>query len=646
MAQMLPLDSAPPPQVALARRIGPADATKRITVTVIVRRKVSATFSSLLAPHSQVSREQFSVEHGADDADLAALTTFARANNLEIVQVWSVQRRVVLRGTVADLSKAFSVKLDLFEYPGGRYMSHAEPTSVPKELRDIILAVVGLDNRPLLMPRFRLSEHATSSVGTFTPDQVGALYRFPVDADGSGQTVGILEFGGGYNDGDLDAYFAKLGVNRPQVASVGVSGAGNQPSGDPTGDDGEVVLDIEVLGAVAPGARQVVYFAPNSEQGFVDGFASVVHDQVNSPSVISTSWGAPEENFSSTTRAALDSLFQDAVLLGTTVLAASGDGGSSDGVGDGALHVDYPASSPWVTGCGGTTLLVQNGLIAGENTWNHDGGASGGGVSQFYAVPDYQAKAGVVPSGSGGRQGRGVPDVAGNADPTSGYQLLIDGQPTVIGGTSAVAPLWAGLVARINQLRGSNLGFLNPQLYALLTAAAAFRDIVNGNNDASGQGAPYQAAPGWDACTGLGVPDGTNLAVALGIDVSKPVPPTPAPSPSAPNGSGTMLVFRTPAGGVGIAAGTSQYIGDVDVHDFEQIRVIAIKTGADVTVRLTSVEDKDLSAVIEVLVLDSNSCVTRIYDLPGRVIRISAAAVPAAGPQSGATIDFWVYGRA
>jgi kumamolisin len=269
------------------------------------------------------------------------------------------------------------------------------------------------------------------------------------------------------------------------------------------------MLDIEVSGAVAPGAKIVVYFAPNTDQGFIDAVGAAVHDTTNNPSVISISWGGPESSWTAQALQALDAACQSAAALGITITVASGDNGSTDG-GTGN-NVDFPASSPHVLACCGTKLMGSGSSISSEVVWNEQAsgeGAGGGGVSNVFPLPSWQANANVpAPSVSAG--GRGVPDVAGDADPVTGYQIRVDGQNMVIGGTSAVAPLWAGLIALNNQQNGRSAGFIQPQIYAA-KGASAFNDIVSGNNGA------FSAGPGWDACTGLGSPIGTKLIALLG----------------------------------------------------------------------------------------------------------------------------------
>ena len=298
-----------------------------------------------------------------------------------------------------------------------------------------------------------------------------------------------------------------------------MDGAVNQPGQDPSGADGEVLLDIEVAGAVAPGAAQIVYFAPNTDQGFVDAVTTAVH-ATPTPTVVSISWGQSEDAWTAQARTALDQAMADAAALGVTVCVAAGDNGSSDGQSGSGVHVDFPASSPHALACGGTSLRgnAGTGVISSETVWNDggSGGATGGGVSDAFGLPSWQAAAGVpaqAGAGAGTTAGRGVPDVAGCADPATGYQVRVDGQSTVIGGTSAVAPLWAGLISRLAQSTGKSFGLIQPQLYAGVTAGTAapgFRDITSGSNGA------YAAGPGWDACTGLGSPEGATLLTTLG----------------------------------------------------------------------------------------------------------------------------------
>ncbi len=384
-----------------------------------------------------------------------------------------------------------------------------------------MVGVFGLDDRPQAHPHVRYYKPiaiipATEAVVTsYTPPQVAQLYDFPTDVDGKGQCVGLIELGGGYADQDLSTYFQQLGIATPQVVSVPVDGGKNIPNGDPNGADGEVALDIEVVGSIAPGARIAVYFAPNTDRGFLDAITQAIHDTANGPSVISISWGGPESGWTAQAMQTMDQAFQAAAALGITVCCASGDNGSRDGVNDQQAHVDFPSSSPYALGCGGTRLTGTGGKVTGETVWNDaatNGGATGGGISDQFGLPTWQMGVNIPPSVNNRHVGRGVPDVAGDADPQTGYQVYFDGQSTPIGGTSAVAPLWSGLIALLNQKRGKAVGYLNPflyQNYQQLAQNRALRDVTTGNNG------DYKAGPGWDACTGLGTPDGSLLLTAL-----------------------------------------------------------------------------------------------------------------------------------
>lgn len=455
-------------------------------------------------------------EIGAARQDVDLVTATLGALGLRIVSADLASRRVRIAGTAGDFGRVFGTRLEQVTStaPDGRAVSHRHRSGalhVPRPLDGVVVAVLGLDDRPQARTQFRIAAGAAVRT-SYTPLQLGEIYHFPPATDGTGQTIAIIELGGGFAQSDLDAYFAALKLPTPQVTARSVDGTRNRPGQDPQGADGEVLLDIEVAGALAPKADFVVYFAPNTDAGFLDAVSDAIHAKPT-PTAVSISWGQSEDDWTDQGRTALDSVFADAVMLGVTVTAAAGDNGSSDGARDGSSHADFPASSPHVLACGGTTLQADaaTGTVTAETVWNDgaSGGATGGGVSDVFARPDWQVPAGVPAAG------RGVPDVAADADPSTGYEVRVDGTSMVIGGTSAVAPLWAALVARLAQGTGRPLGLLNPALYAGLAAGSAavgLRDIVTGDNGA------YAAAAGWDACTGLGVPDGTALLARLRVD--------------------------------------------------------------------------------------------------------------------------------
>jgi kumamolisin len=503
-----------------ARRVGGVDPQRQMQVTVTVRRRSSHDDPEALAAigsqPGRLTRDEFAERFGADPEDLRKVEEFARAHGLEVVEASAPRRTVVLGGSIGDMSAAFGVDLALYEHPElGLFRGRVGPVYVPAELADVVEGVFGLDDRPQVRPHIRhLSKEGAeprAATHAYGPHEVARLYQFPTGLDGTGQTVAIIELGGGYEPEDLETYFDGLGISpQPEVSSVSVDGARNTPEG-PKGADAEVMLDIEVVGAVAPGAKIVVYFAPNTTAGFLDAITTAVQDAQDAPSVISISWGEAEKGWPPQALRAYDEAFKEAAALGVSVCCAAGDDGSNDEVGDGRAHVDFPASSPWVLACGGTRLESTDTQITSEVVWHEPkGDATGGGVSEFFAPPPYQQGAEVPPSANPERRiGRGVPDVAGDADPGTGYKVRVAGRDMVSGGTSAVAPLYAALIALMNQRMGSPVGFLNPTLYSEPASTEAFRDIVSGDNG------DYQAGPGWDACTGLGSPNGDKILSAL-----------------------------------------------------------------------------------------------------------------------------------
>jgi kumamolisin len=493
----------------IGRRVGDQPMDEMIEVSVILKPKSRAAAPS--GGGASVSREEFAAKHGADSGAIEKVKQFARENSLTVSEVSAERRTVKLEGTASNMLKAFEVKLDRYEHEGQQYRARTGGIKLPADLAGSVEAVLGLDDRPQAKSHLRVrgegSPQAAATNISYTPPQVAQLYQFPSGADGTGQTIGILELGGGYRPADLANYFSTLKIKEPTVVSVSVDKGKNKPT-NPNSADGEVCLDIEVAGAVAPGAKIVVYFAPNTTAGFQDALTMAIHDATNKPSVISISWGGPESTWTAQSMIAFDSAAQDAAALGVTICAASGDNGSSDGVNDGANHVDFPASSPHILACGGTSLRSANGAITSETVWNDgaQGGAGGGGFSNQFALPTWQANGKIkAPAGAG----RGVPDVSGDADPQTGYDVLVDGKSLVFGGTSAVAPLWSGLIALMNQKLGKPLGLVQPALYGIAPAAGAFHDITVGSNGA------FSAGPGWDAATGLGSPSGQNLLRAL-----------------------------------------------------------------------------------------------------------------------------------
>jgi kumamolisin len=334
----------------------------------------------------------------------------------------------------------------------------------------------------------------------FTPQQVARMYRFPTDKTGAGCSIGIIELGGGFRPSDLTTYFTDPRVNSrvPKVRVVEVNGARNNPAD--TASSVEVLLDMEVAGAIAPDATLVMYFAPNTIQGFVAAVNRAVADRVN---VISISWGAPEVLWGTAGLHSMNSACAAAVAAGITVFVASGDRGSSDGLS--GRNVDFPAASPNVVACGGTKLLSVDGVtIDSEVAWSY----GGGGFSTKFSRPVHQS--GVVPTNT---KGRAVPDVSAVADPNTGFLVYANGRFMTVGGTSAVAPLLAGLTALLKQGTVTppplpkSLPFLAPTLYR--EASRVCVDVTSGSNG------DFVAGTGWDAPSGLGRIDGQQAVSAF-----------------------------------------------------------------------------------------------------------------------------------
>jgi kumamolisin len=491
-------------------RFGEPAPDEILTVSLVLRRRESAPSPDLMQHF--LSRDELENVHGADPADIEAVEAFAFEHQLSVVTINGASRVITIAGTFAALSAAFGADVELRQRDGKILRTRQGFLCAPESLASRIMAVLGLDQRPAGHPYHRFARSAGDAVA-YTPRQVAQLYNFPQNK-GKGQTIALIELGGGFRSSDLKEYWKQLGLSNVSTTAVSVDGARNSPSGDAESADSEVVLDIEVAGSVAPSSRVIVYFAPNTDQGFLDAINAAIHDRVHKPSVISISWGAPESEWIPQALNAFNAAFHDAALLGITVCVASGDNGSSDGENDGRDHVDFPASSPWVLACGGTTLIAKNGEIESETVWNNGGslGATGGGVSAHFSKPAYQAKINVPqPTGTANPTGRGVPDVAGVADPLTGYIVLVDGQEGVIGGTSAVAPLWAALIALLNEQLGKNLGWFHRTLYGILAPFKALNDITAGANG------DFHATSGWDPCTGLGSPNGQAI-----LDLLKP----------------------------------------------------------------------------------------------------------------------------
>jgi kumamolisin len=524
------------------RKLALADATEELTLTLLLRRRRGAgrTLKALAdfcksagTVHVPPSRTGFANTGGADPKDLKTVTDFARAQGLTVLSSHRARRAVIVRGSVALVNKSFALKLHNYRYPGGDYRSHDGPVSVPRKLAGIIEAVVGLTNRKVPAQHFaaKRAKVAADPPNTqpVTPQQIASLYQFP-PGDGAGQTIGLYEMdaGGaaGYSLQDIQDSIQAFGggLKVPTLIDVAIDGVGNSGV-----SDGETGLDITVAGAIAQAATVAVYFTGGTVQAILHALQRMIHPDPGDPvpSIISISYGwgpdAPAAAaFSASEYTQLDALFQDAANLAITVLVSSGDSGAFI-ENKTQAQVSYPASEPWVTACGGTTVGNIQGASFEEFAWNdlsdggsHSPGATGGGISDRFAVPAFQHNAALPRNIVSNKPGRGIPDVAANASENSGYIQYIQGQRGPVGGTSAVAPLYAGLIARINANLGRPVGFINPQIYA--AAGGAFRDIAGPGgpaNNSYGRVVGYPVTVGWDGCTGLGSVKGMALQSSL-----------------------------------------------------------------------------------------------------------------------------------
>ena len=405
--------------LAAAAPAGQLDASERAEVTLVLRRRADIPADIVEGP-TVLTHDELAERYGADPADVELVRQTMTSLGLEVTEVHPATRRVKVAGPLGQLASAFGATLQQVSSPGpgGQMVTHRYregPLYVPAALDGIVLAVLGLDTRPQARAHFR--PRAAAAPGhTYPPNQVADIYQFPAGTTGAGQTIAVIELGGGFSTSDLDTYFGGLGIAVPSITAVGVDGGANAPGSDPTGADVEVALDVDVIGAAAPGAAQVVYFAPNSDQGFVDAISAAA-SATPAPVAISISWGQSEDSWTTQGRTAMDAAMADAAALGITVCAASGDNGSGDAVSDGQAHVDFPASSPHALGCGGTKLLADpaTGAISSEVVWNET--AANEGPAAAASATCSPCRPGRRAPGSRPRPA-GLPGPAGAACPT------------------------------------------------------------------------------------------------------------------------------------------------------------------------------------------------------------------------------------
>jgi kumamolisin len=541
---------------AKARLVGPADPEEPITITIVLRRRPDGRpipdfrkFVEVpLNRRRPLSTAEFAEKYGGHPDEIGQVASFARNSGLTVRETNAARRTVLASGTVAQVSRAFAVDFHLYELDvqaAPREQAHTErfrgregSVYLPAQLLNVVVGVFGLDNRSITKRNMAADPPHTT---TLSVPQITGLYNFPTNS-AAGQTIAILSFvgssTGGYDPADIQKYYSHLpaGFTTPVITDVAVDASNSAP-------DIETTQDICIASSAAPGAGIAVYFTADSQQGWVDVILRVIHPEAGDPrcSVISCSFYAANGDDSASLAAsgvttawlaAITLAFQDAAVQGVTVCIASGDSGADSKIGDGQAHVQYPASDPWVLACGGTTVGNVSGASFDEYVWNDTfsigggsgSGATGGGVSAYFGVPAYQLSANIPKSLNGGGAGRGVPDVAANSSWNSGYYPIYCVNASEFGypnpfngnGTSASAPLYAGLIALLNAALGENAGFLNPTLYALKNNVVQDIDGSSGPNNNSLNGVTgYPAGPGWDACTGLGRINGEALLAGI-----------------------------------------------------------------------------------------------------------------------------------
>jgi kumamolisin len=450
-------------------------------------------------------------------------------------------RSMSVKGTAAAMEAAFKPGMAIMRSRDqGEYRGRQGTLQIPSELKGIVTGVFGLDERQMARRKSHPASGAAAAhagkLAPLTPSDLEKRYNFPA-GDCAGQTIAIAEFGGGYFADDVTAYCQQFQRSVPSIQAISVDAPAYtlqqilalppDQRDNELGASVEVMMDVEIVAGLCPLANILVYFSTFDQGGWVDLLDAVIARQ---PAVLSVSWGLAEDDpgWSQNAVNAINDRLNAARLLGITTCVSSGDDGSGDQLDDGAAHVDFPACSPFALGVGGT-MLTGSGAKAKEVTWwespgrrtNNGGGATGGGVSTIFARPAWQTVS-VASVNSGSIDGRVVPDVSALAGAPL-YSLVFGGQTHPNGGTSASAPLWASLIARINGNlpTSKQQRFLAPLLYqngatGQPAGKTSFRDVTTGNNASNPEpGVGYKARTGFDAVSGWGVPDGVKLQNAL-----------------------------------------------------------------------------------------------------------------------------------
>lgn len=477
-----------------AQDTGVASGTK--TVSLVLASQDKAGLAAFVAgPHAPLSAQEFAQRFGPSPQAIQRVSNWATAAGLSVRHEANSQL-VQVTGTTQQISSAFSTSMHGYSVGGHRFVAAAGAGSLPADVAAVTAGVIGV-SAPTTLQLANAGKHRKQGRQTgpaastsFGPAQLTQFYQAPSSVTGQGQAVSIIGEGDLTQVGqDLVTFENQFGLPHVPLNVIKVDGGSSDTSGQDEWD-----LDTQYSSGFAPDISGINFYAgPDlSDQSLLDATAQWVTDDKTRQG--SASLGECETDAqASGFLAAEDAILQQAVAQGQTLFVSSGDTGSkcgtTNGVVSGPKGVSYPASSPFVVGVGGTTITDFN--SHSEVAWH----PSGGGMSTIEAAPSFQANAG----GAFQAGPRGVPDVALDADPNSGYQVVISGQLAIIGGTSAGAPSWNGIWARAEQQNGGQLGFAAPLLYNL--PASAFNDITSGNNG------DFTAGPGWDYVTGRGSPN-------------------------------------------------------------------------------------------------------------------------------------------
>ena len=552
------------PATRQAIRKAPAAPSEMLEITLLLRpRTALPELEHPLATGSgqrhHLTHAEMASRHGAHPHDLDLVRAFATDHQLHIGEIDLARRTVQLTGTISSIAEAFHTSLHhhtctYTDHDESTFLSPATEPAIPPSLRHLVEAVLGLHTRPTARRHRTILAAPTHQPHSLR--QLANAYDLPAQANCSTQTIGLIELGGGFHPHDINAFCQANHLPTPRISVVEVHGGRNAPA--PTAaiqhmldcingqiklsDDAlqstsieaaqatvEVTMDLAILAGLAPGAHLVLYFGTADEQGIYHALSRAIYDQTHRPDVLSISWGEAEPALSEAYLFAIDRLLLAASHLGITVCASSGDAGAHNNSPDHLPAVNFPASSPYCLACGGTNAHLKISAptsdaaeIMEEVAWNstHFGfkGATGGGVSRYFPLPPWQQRA-HVPRSPFNKPGRGVPDVAGPADPRCGFEILMAGRSFTSAGTSAVAPLWAALLAHCNQSLGHRCGHIHDHLYHIgHHQLAGLRPVTTGHNDV------YQAGPGWNPCTGFGTPSGKHLQLYLHTAATKPSP--------------------------------------------------------------------------------------------------------------------------